>query len=131
MFLSMPHQTLSIYITILIYFLAFLPSVSLSLSCSIRWTYGHDFSIYITYVSVNKSTPLAVTGPHGQLASLSHCTTAPSKCQCIMIQTLFVFFHTGNVFLIELLTHTGRCEVNIAGRYGTPMQAATQRQHAR
>ncbi len=27
-------------------------------------------SIYITYISVSKSTPLAVTGPHGQLASL-------------------------------------------------------------
>ena len=26
-------------------------------------------SIYITYISVSKSTPLAVTGPHGQLAS--------------------------------------------------------------
>ncbi len=27
-------------------------------------------SIYITYISVSKSTPLAVTGPHGQLASI-------------------------------------------------------------
>ena len=27
--------------------------------------------IYITYISVSKSTPLAVTGPHGQLASHS------------------------------------------------------------
>ena len=27
-------------------------------------------SIYITYILVSKSTPLAVTGPHGQLASL-------------------------------------------------------------
>ena len=26
-------------------------------------------SMYITYISVSKSTPLAVTGPHGQLAS--------------------------------------------------------------
>ncbi len=26
-------------------------------------------SIYISYISVSKSTPLAVTGPHGQLAS--------------------------------------------------------------
>ncbi len=28
-------------------------------------------SMYITYISVSKSTPLAVTGPHGQLASNS------------------------------------------------------------
>ncbi len=28
-----------------------------------------DVSIYITYISVSKSTPLSVTGPHGQLAS--------------------------------------------------------------
>ncbi len=27
-------------------------------------------SIYIIYISVSKSTPLAVTGPHGQLASI-------------------------------------------------------------
>ncbi len=52
---------------IIIYFLAFLPSVSLHLSCSSRWA-------YITYISVSKSTPLAVTGPNGQLASrLLHC----------------------------------------------------------
>ena len=27
-------------------------------------------SMYITYILVSKSTPLAVTGPHGQLASI-------------------------------------------------------------
>ena len=26
-------------------------------------------SVYITYISVSRSTPLPVTGPHGQLAS--------------------------------------------------------------
>ncbi len=30
-------------------------------------------SIYIIYISVSKSTPLAVTGPHGQLASYYIC----------------------------------------------------------
>ncbi len=32
-------------------------------------------SIYIIYISVSKSTPLAVTGPHGQLASAILWTT--------------------------------------------------------
>ncbi len=31
---------------------------------------GLLFGIYITYISVSKSTPLAVTGLHGQLASI-------------------------------------------------------------
>ncbi len=59
------------------------PSVIPRLSCRNQWTCSHDFwygdraiarcevcvSIYITYISVSKSTPLAVAGPHGQLAS--------------------------------------------------------------
>ena len=72
------------------------PSVSLHLSCHSRLTYGHDFwyvkvlepehrtiarcevcaCIYMTYISVSKSTPLAVTGPHGQLASLTITETS-------------------------------------------------------
>ncbi len=42
-------------------------------------------SIYIAYISVSKSTPLAVTGPHGQLASkllgggLKHFPTYDSR----------------------------------------------------
>ncbi len=74
-------------------FPSFLPSVSLHLSCSNQWAYGPEFwlprstslpepkhcaiarckvcaSMYITYISVSKSTPLTVTGPNGQLASL-------------------------------------------------------------
>ena len=108
---------------ILIYFLAFRPSVRHSLSCCSSWTYWHDFwhadaapyvlhifllvrgtiliyflafcpsvcrsqpfllqpldlltwflawwcgSIWIAYISVSMSTPLTMTGPHGQLAS--------------------------------------------------------------
>ncbi len=73
-------------------FPSFLPSVSLHLSCSNQWAYGPEFwlprstslpepkhcaiarckvcaSMYITYISVSKSTPLTVTGPNGQLAS--------------------------------------------------------------
>ncbi len=44
------------------------PSVCIHLSCSSQWAYGHDFW-YITYILASKSTPLAVTNPHGQLAS--------------------------------------------------------------
>ncbi len=37
--------------------------------------------MYITYISVSKSTPLAVTGPNGQLASyeLPGCLTSTLK----------------------------------------------------
>ncbi len=46
------------------------PSVCGHLSCSSRWAYGHDFwYVGVSYISVSKSTPLAVTGPHGQRAS--------------------------------------------------------------
>ena len=38
--------------------------------------------MYITYISVSKSTPLAVTGPHGQLAS----TIYP----CVFIHTMTI-----------------------------------------
>ena len=60
---------------ILIYFLAFLPCVLASPAAADGPT-GMIFgmwvctSIFITYISVSKSTPLAVTGPHGQLASM-------------------------------------------------------------
>ncbi len=52
----------------------FLPSMCGHLSCSSRWTYGHDLLRQgepgtSQYISVSKSTPLAVTGPYGQLAS--------------------------------------------------------------
>ena len=33
--------------------------------------------MYITYIWVSKSTPLAVTGPHGQLASTLFCSSKP------------------------------------------------------
>ena len=67
------------HVVIIIYFLAFLPGVCHTPSCRSQWTYGHYFwhddgscevcaSIYIAYISVSKSRPLAVTGPHGQLA---------------------------------------------------------------
>ena len=34
---------------------------------------GVCVSIHISYLSVSKSTPLAVTGPYGQLASIQYC----------------------------------------------------------
>ena len=55
-------------LTILIYFLAFLPYVSLHPSCSSRWTYGHDF----WYVDARCTSPCilhafqSVCPPHGQ-----------------------------------------------------------------
>ncbi len=52
---------------ILIYFLAFLPCVSTSPATADGPT---DLNFGITYISVSRSTPLAVTGPHGQLASI-------------------------------------------------------------
>ncbi len=36
-------------------------------------------SMYITYIPVSKSTPLAVTGPHGQLASNQNCVDCSSN----------------------------------------------------
>ncbi len=51
-------------VIILIYFLAFLASITASPAAGVGPT-----DMYITYISVSKSTPLAVTGPHGQLAS--------------------------------------------------------------
>ncbi len=58
---------------IYIYFLAFLPSFLPSVTPSPAEANGPRgevfLSMYITYISVSKSTPLAVTGPHGQLAS--------------------------------------------------------------
>ena len=46
----------------------------------------------------------------------------------IMLPTYSVL---GNVCLIQLLTQNGSCDVNVPARCGTPMQAATHRQHAR
>ncbi len=62
---------------ILIYFLAFLPSVRACVTPPPAAAVGPTdiarwevfLSIYITYSSVSISTTLAVTGPHGQLAS--------------------------------------------------------------
>ncbi len=62
-----------------VYFLVFLPSFHPSV-CHIpsslsRWTHGCEVfvSMYITYISVSTSTPLAVTSPYGQLASYLFC----------------------------------------------------------
>ncbi len=38
---------------------------------------------------------------------------------------------SGNVYLLQLLTQNGTCDVNQQARCGTPLQAATKRQHAR
>ena len=73
----------SFFFSILIYFLAFLPSVCLRLSCSSRWTYGYDFW-YITCISVSMPTPWAVAGPNGQLASI---TSATKILQCFFCGT--------------------------------------------
>ncbi len=55
-------QTSRDSLSILIYFLAFRPvTIARCEVCA---------SIYIAYISVSKSTPLAVTGPNGQLASI-------------------------------------------------------------
>ncbi len=60
---------------IIIYFLAFLPSFCVSPPLPQqpmdRWAY--------TYISVSKFTPLAVTGPHGQLASVFITTKKCTK----------------------------------------------------
>ncbi len=51
-------------------FPSFLPSFLPSVTRSPAEANGpRGLSMYITYISVSKSTPLAVTGPHGQLAS--------------------------------------------------------------
>ena len=42
-------------------------------------------SMYITYISVSKSTPLAVTGPHRQLASLVYSTKS------LILKLYFIF----------------------------------------
>ncbi len=50
-----------------------LPKVRKRQEASSRWVsqYWQVASVsYITYISVSKSTPLAVNGPHGQLASI-------------------------------------------------------------
>ncbi len=59
-------------IIILIYFLAFLPSFLPYVTRSPAATNGPRgfLPMYITYILVSKSTPLAGTGPHGQLASI-------------------------------------------------------------
>ncbi len=52
-------------------------------------------SIYISYISVSKSISLAVTGPHGQLASLLLQYTLNSIDaigQLLILQKISVFF---------------------------------------
>ncbi len=66
------HGNIRRLVEILIYFLAFLPSVIVSVTASPAAAVGPTdmiFGIFIAYISVIKFTPLAVTGPHGQLAS--------------------------------------------------------------
>ena len=60
---------------IYIYFLAFWVSVTASPATAngprgLIFGVQMGLSMYITYISVSKSTPLAMTGPYGQLASI-------------------------------------------------------------
>ena len=60
-----------VWTSILIYFLAFLPCVTCPPAAAVG-PMGLIFGMrmYITYISVSMSTPLAMTSPYGQLASI-------------------------------------------------------------
>ena len=51
-------------------FPSFLPSLQARLAVKMQARQRGGVDRHITYISVSKSTPLAVTGPHGQLASI-------------------------------------------------------------
>ena len=42
--------------------------------------------VYIAYISVSKSTPLAVTGPHGQLASFIFCQLGSASYRRLVLK---------------------------------------------
>ncbi len=51
-------------------------------------------NMYISYILVSKSTPLAVTGPHGQLASLLYFWETNWCTQKNMLQSLLISAHS-------------------------------------
>ncbi len=56
-------------------------------------------SMYITYISVSKSTPLAVNGPYGQLASIYIVTVEGGGLVNITAMWLIISI-SGNIFLM-------------------------------
>ena len=58
------------------------------------------FGTYIAYISVSKSTPMAVTGPHGQLASFIFCQLGSASYRRLVLK---------EVPLPLLFTAIGQC----------------------
>ncbi len=86
-------ESMNLSNTIYIYFLRIrLLVCQLVQVCSVE-TVEPRSSMYITYMLVSKSTPLAVTGPHGQLASFTFFATASVVDGIKSVQSLCVSVH--------------------------------------